>query len=151
MTDQLQPWPLVKQGHASSHPVKTLQYLLRARGQQVVADGTFGPKTNAAVRSYQGEKHLAVDGVVGPQTWGALVLVCKRGDQGDGVRAVQEEFDYRTGDPDHGFQVDGVFGLKTQEAVKDYQAALSNIPGMVVDGVVGRVTWQALVSGMLDI
>ena len=151
MAEQLQPWPLVKVGNASGHPVKTLQYLLRARGQTVTADGVFGPRTDAAVRAFQGQKNLTVDGVVGPRTWGALVVVTRRGDTGDAVRGVQEEFDYRTGDPAHPFLVDGIFGPNTEAAVRGYQQALSDVSGMTVDGIVGPVTWQALISGMLNI
>ena len=47
--------------------VKTLQGLLG-----VVADGIFGVLTEAAVRSFQKQKGLAVDGVVGSKTWEQL-------------------------------------------------------------------------------
>lgn len=38
----------------------------------ITADGIFGPKTEARVRSYQTSHGLQVDGVIGPQTWGSL-------------------------------------------------------------------------------
>jgi peptidoglycan hydrolase-like protein with peptidoglycan-binding domain len=50
-----------------------IERLQRALGVSV--DGTFGPETESAVRSYQGKHGLAVDGVVGPATWEALGVV----------------------------------------------------------------------------
>lgn len=47
--------------------VKTVQDRLN-----ISKDGSFGPKTLAAVKAFQGKKGLAKDGVVGPKTWGAL-------------------------------------------------------------------------------
>ena len=146
------PFPLVRQGD-QNHPVKTLQYLLRARGHSVAVDGIFGPLTEAAVRALQQQKGLAVDGIVGHNTWSALIITVKQGSQGDAVRGVQEEFQFRnlSGDPSTGVQVDGIFGPKTDAAVRGFQQALhQDIPSVTVDGIVGPVTWRALVSGMLS-
>lgn len=41
-----------------------------------------------------------------------------------------------------GLQVDGIFGAKTQKAVRDYQSA----NGLQVDGIVGPKTWGALTA-----
>ena len=49
MSGSISPWPVVESG-SNGHPVKTLQYLLRARGHSVVVDGVFGPNTVAAVK-----------------------------------------------------------------------------------------------------
>jgi peptidoglycan hydrolase-like protein with peptidoglycan-binding domain len=152
MAGSVSPWPLVSQGD-QQHPVQTLQYLLRARGHSVVVDGIFGPHTNSAVRAFQQEKNLSVDGIVGPNTWSALIIQVKQGSQGDAVRGVQEEFQFRneSGDPSKGLQVDGIFGPNTDAAVRGFQQALhADIPSVAVDGIVGPITWRALVSGMLS-
>jgi peptidoglycan hydrolase-like protein with peptidoglycan-binding domain len=36
------------------------------------ADGVFGPKTEMAVKAFQSDNNLMVDGIVGPQTWNLL-------------------------------------------------------------------------------
>ena len=147
MSDQIQPWPLVKQGR-QGHPVPALQYLLRDHGHHVTVDGIFGPKTEAAVEQFQIADHLRADGIVGPQTWGAVIVVVASGSTGDAVRGLQEEFRFRdlSGEPGHGLAVDGIFGPKTEAAVRGFQRAL----GTTVDGIVGPQTWRALVSGMLS-
>ena len=76
-TGTLSPFPPVRQGDRD-HPVKTIQHLLRARGHGFAVDGTFGPKTDAAVRGFQQALRqdipsVPVDGIVGPVTWRALV------------------------------------------------------------------------------
>jgi peptidoglycan hydrolase-like protein with peptidoglycan-binding domain len=147
MRDLIQPWPVVSEG-SKYHPIKTLQRLLRARGWTVAVDGIFGSQTATAVQAVQLAAHLNVDAVVGPRTWAALIVQVSLGDDGDAVRGVQEEFQFRnlSGDPSQGVQIDGDFGPQTQSAVVDFQQAL----GLDIDGVVGRDTWRALVSGMLS-
>ena len=109
MSSSISPWPVVKNG-SNGHPIKTLQYLLRARGHAVAVDGMFGPNTEAAVKAFQASHGAAADGIVGPVTWVALVVLVKSGSQGDAVRGVQEEFQFRnlSGDPSKGPQVDGI-------------------------------------------
>jgi peptidoglycan hydrolase-like protein with peptidoglycan-binding domain len=151
-TAAISPWPLVREGD-QEHPVQTLQYLLRARGHNLTVDGIFGPATAAAVRAFQQQEGLVVDGIVGPATWSALIITVRQGGQGDAVRGVQEEFQFRnlSGDPNQGLQVDGIFGPQTDAAVRGFQQALhQDTPSVAVDGIVGPVTWQALVSGMLS-
>jgi peptidoglycan hydrolase-like protein with peptidoglycan-binding domain len=152
MAGSVSPWPLVRRGD-QQHPAQTLQYLLRARGHTVTVDGIFGPSTESAVRALQQKNNLSVDGIVGPNTWSALIIQVKQGSQGDAVRGVQEEFQFRnlSGDPSKGLQVDGIFGPKTDAAVRGFQQALhADIPSVAVDGIVGPLTWRALVSGMLS-
>lgn len=52
--------------------VKTLQEMLNKNGYDLKVDGIFGSKTQAAVRDYQSKNNLAVDGIVGNNTWGSL-------------------------------------------------------------------------------
>jgi peptidoglycan hydrolase-like protein with peptidoglycan-binding domain len=133
------------------HPIRTLQFLLRARGHNLAVDGIFGPITQAAVKAFQTSKGIIANGIVSPQTWSALIIQVKKGSNGDAVRGVQEEFQFRAGEPGKGLKVDGMFGPETDSTVRGFQHALSlDIPAVIVDGIVGPVTWQALVSGMLS-
>ena len=58
---------------SSGDEVEELQVLLNARyGAGLEADGDFGTKTEAAVKSFQKAHGLTIDGIVGPKTWAAL-------------------------------------------------------------------------------
>lgn len=60
---------LMKQG-SRGESVKWLQWELNDRGYELIIDGIFGTKTEAAVRKFQTDKF--VDGIAGPQTLKAL-------------------------------------------------------------------------------
>lgn len=64
--------PTVRQGSKGA-TVSDLQRRLASAGfNPGPVDGVFGPKTRAAVVSFQKAKGLQQDGIVGPKTWGAL-------------------------------------------------------------------------------
>src|SRR5215217_2555937 len=91
--------------------VLAAQYLLQARNVSVTADGVFGSGTAAAVRSFQAANGLGQDGVVGAQTWGALVQTVRVGSTGPAVRAVQVQLNKKRR---LALAVDGVFGAGTE-------------------------------------
>lgn len=58
----------------SNGAVHGVQQVLRAiQDANLATDGDFGPDTLAAVRLFQSNHKLTVDGVVGPATWNALI------------------------------------------------------------------------------
>lgn len=52
--------------------VRILQRLLLANGYPVRVDGNFGALTEIAVKAFQSNRNLTIDGVVGQQTWEEL-------------------------------------------------------------------------------
>lgn len=71
--------PLLKKGHVMRE-VERLQKILNRLGFKCgVPDGIFGVKTDAAVRAFQSDAKIGVDGIVGPVTWAALAERMKNG------------------------------------------------------------------------
>ncbi len=70
--------PVVNVG-ATYHPgdrceeIVVIQTKLEDLGYNVKADGIYGPATENAIRSFQEERGLEVDGLVGPDTYRALL------------------------------------------------------------------------------
>ena len=118
-----------------------IQYLLTAHGCSLAADGTFGTQTETAVKKFQQVNGLPPDGVVGPNTWTALVKghTVQEGSSGADVQALQHLLRHRFS---YGIAVDGAFGAKTGIAVREFQTSRS----LAVNGVVGLNTWKALVA-----
>lgn len=55
--------------------VRQIQEQLVLRGYSVVVDGSYGPQTAAAVRQFQTDHGITVDGIIGPETFRYLVYV----------------------------------------------------------------------------
>jgi hypothetical protein len=73
-SDQTQLGQRILRIGSAGEDVRTLQQILRMRRYgDVRATGTFDAATDAAVRTFQRDAGLAVDGIVGPQTRPPLV------------------------------------------------------------------------------
>jgi len=74
------PAPNLKEAHAgdyirrgqSGRSVSLLQQQLKAQGYDIEVDGKFGPQTQAAIKDFQRAHGCKVDGIVGPETLGAM-------------------------------------------------------------------------------
>ncbi len=122
--------------------VVAIQYLLRAEGYAVEADGIFGPATEAAVIDFQAAEGLPATGIVDHATFRSIVRdhPLRMGDQGDAVRGLQYLLVHHRL---YSIAVDGVFGPDTLDAVVDFQETT------VYDfrrGIVEEDTWETLIS-----
>ena len=117
--------------------VLAIQYLLQHNGQSTPADGVFGASTVTAAKAFQTAKGLGADGIVGPQTWGALVPTIRSGDNNAAVKALQVELNAKRR---LSLPVDGVFST----AVRDAVVAFQSHAGIGADGIVGPITWRNL-------
>lgn len=109
----------------------------------VSTTGYFDRQTQDAVKYLQCLAFLKVDGVVGPKTWAYLhdgsasLPQLAIGSSGTFVTAVQEVL--KAGN--YYFKaVDGIFGVKTEEAVRDFQTEHL----LTSNGIVESLTWNAL-------
>jgi peptidoglycan hydrolase-like protein with peptidoglycan-binding domain len=132
--------PVLKRG-SNDPAVRDLQQALKTLGHDPGAiDGVFGASTESAVKAFQQAREIPADGIVGRVTWINIdeadqsEPVLRMGSSGLPVRRLQSRMSAV------GFDiggVDGRFGAKTEQAVKQLQQQSE----LGADGVVGAKTW----------
>jgi len=167
---------LLAQGNTGDS-VRVIQYYLSVVAAyydtvpQVEINGVFDQQTDAAVRAFQQQFGLGVDGIVGRQTWqkledvyesirtstdlidGGVVLfpgrVLQSGFQGEDVATIQEYLAYiaATYPAIPAPAVTGVYGMETVQAVEAFQQEF----GLPVTGTVGVLTWDAIATLYSDL
>lgn len=134
----------------SGSNVKEMQKMLIALGYTCGlggADGNFGSITESAVKSFQGDHGLTVDGVCGKKTMPVLKAeyaarnYLSNTDTGSAVTEMQKMLvvlGYNVGAKG----ADGIFGTTTDKAVRKFQAE----HGLAIDGRYGPKTKAKLES-----
>ena len=119
--------------------------------------GSFGSKTEAAVKLFQSKNNLDADGVAGQKTLEAIAAamdrkgssvsstsgVIQEGSQGDAVAQMQRDLKQL------GYyyaEITGNVGSKTVAAIKDFQKQ----NGLTADGVAGDKTLKAIAAKIKD-
>ncbi|MTJ54141.1 cell wall hydrolase [Anabaena sp. UHCC 0253] len=105
----------------------------------LVEDNSMGPATSSATEKFQRIVGVLATGIAGNTTWGAInQILAKRVIQGTHASGVIIRYlQFRVGaDPD------GIYGPKTEAAIKRFQQQ----NGLVADGIVGAMSWQKLIG-----
>ncbi len=141
---------IIREGHRSNE-VLDIQTRLRALGMKIDDEqGSFGASTKQAVRTFQQQRGILVDGIVGPHTWEELVGASWRlGDRnlylmqplmrGDDVAALQRRLNALGFDAG---REDGIFGKNSLRAVRGFQKEY----GVPEDGIFGPKSHAALIG-----
>lgn len=124
--------------------IEDLQRALAIHGFSGLQSGEFDNETKLAVEAFQRTHDLTVDGIVGPLTWAALLYpTLSRTD----VSVLEVKHDVwrlqkRLHQERLSVRVDGLFGARTERALKQFQRRY----GLRADGVCGPLTWSVLLG-----
>lgn len=132
--------------------VRDLQQKLNANGYKLAEDGVFGSNTYNAVLDYQRKNKLAVDGVVGDETWGSLNRTTAADHSTTGkeiMRGVSDETYDALKRLEQGFTPSDELtaareAQKSMEALqpKEYQSSFEGELAQLYDQITGRKTFS---------
>ncbi len=174
VSEAMRRFPSTLQFGSTGMGVRVLQFYLRLLNYFIPSipyielDGIYGEATENAVRAFQEYVGLPADGIVGANTWRALInlyeqierevqtqydvistlpapgLVLTIGSTGDVVRRIQEYINMiaRNDNAIPSVTVDGIYGQQTAAAVRAIQAQ-SDLPQT---GRIDPLTWNAILE-----
>ena len=145
--------------NSSGATVSKVQTELKALGYYSgKVTGNAGPKTVAAIKSFQGKNGLTADGIAGPQTIAKIDAAYEAkggsssgsGSSASGLKLNSKGTDVRNLQQDlttlgyYWAKITGNFGEKTEAAVKRFQEE----NGLTADGVAGTKTLNAIAAAV---
>ena len=145
--------------NSSGAAVSKVQTELKALGYYYgQITGNAGPKTVAAIKSFQGKNGLTADGIAGPQTIAKIDAAYEAkggsssgsGSSASGLKLNSKGTDVRNLQQDlttlgyYWAEITGNFGAKTETAVKRFQEE----NGLTADGVAGTKTLNAIAAAV---
>lgn len=145
--------------NSSGATVSKVQTELKALGYYYgQITGNAGPKTVAAIKSFQGKNGLTADGIAGPQTIAKIDAAYEAkggsssgsGFSASGLKLNSKGTDVRNLQQDlttlgyYWAEITGNFGAKTETAVKRFQEE----NGLTADGVAGTKTLNAIAAAV---
>ena len=104
-------------------------------------DGVFGEKTESAIKAVQKQSGLTVDGICGANTWNYLAPNVTSWYNKWNKKVMVEKVQtilFHKGYLDQWSDVDGVFGVETELAVKRFQSRYN----LTQDGQWGKKCWS---------
>lgn len=114
---------------SKGNDVLELQKLLNQNGYNLAEDGSFGANTLAAVKDYQKKNNLAVDGIVGTKTWGALTSASNQGASSNTSTSTNTSANTTQAAPDYSkYSYDASSDAAYQQALAALQQASAAVP-----------------------